>query len=462
MLNPLARSPGTRRGFPIAPGAFPLVGHLPALYRDMPGLLGRSRAALGPLFWVTLGRRTWLLVCCGAAGLEVFQSRAFSSTHLQKGASLVAGRSLLAQDGEIHRRMRGAMHRPFLPRGLAASAVARLMASAFVDLAERWLAQGGARVLPEVQEVAIAIIFRTLGVDDADLPEWRVQYRDLLLSNLGIDLDVPGSPMRRAARARRWIDAELRKLVKRARGRAGDSLLAALSSGTDDQGRGLADEELVDNLRLLILAGHETISATLAWIVLALGARSDLWEALRAEVPVTAEVPETLDEARRYPFVEALFRETVRMHPPFGVITRIASEETILHDRKVPARTPVAVDLWGIARDPTVFERPHDLLPSRWLGRSGPPSPIEVAQFGAGAHFCLGYHLAWLEAVQFTVALVRTMGRAGRRPSLSSSIPRPIFVPTEHPPASARVTFTREERGSGFARQDERRGGRIV
>lgn len=447
MLNPFTRTPGLRRGFPVAPGAFPLVGHLPALYRDQPGLLARSRASLGPLFWVTLGRRTWFLVCGGAPALDVLQSPAFSSLHFQKGASLVVGRSLLAQDGEIHRRMRGAMHRPFLPRGLAASAMARLMADALVALVERWSARGSARVLPDVQEVAIAIIFRSLGIDDADLATWRVRYRELLLSNLGIDVDFPGSPMRRAARARAWIDAELGKLVIRARTRPRDgSLLASLARGTDEQGRGLADDELIDNLRLLILAGHETISATMAWIVITLGAREDLWRALRDEVPATTEVPLTIDEARRFPFAEALFREAIRMHPPFGVITRVTTQEVVIHDHKVPPRTTVAVDLWSIARDPAVFERPDELLPARWLGRTGAPSPIEIAQFGAGGHFCLGYHLAWLEAVQFTVAFAKIMGQAGKRPALDAPIPRPIFVPTEHPSPRVQITFVPETR----------------
>jgi cytochrome P450 family 117 subfamily A len=444
VLNPFARAPLRRKGLPVAPGGFPLVGHLPALYRDLPGLFRRSRAELGPLFWVALGRRTWLLVCSGAAGLDVLQSPAFSSTHLQRGASLIAGRSVLAQDGEVHRRMRGAMRPPFLPRGLTAGKVAALMANALVALTERWLARGKARVLSDVQEVTIEIMFRMLGVGLADVAAWRVNYRELLLSNLGIDVDLPLSPMRRAARARAWIDAELLELVRRARSRPDDeSLLATLARATDEQGRGLADDELVDNLRLLVLAGHETISATLAWIVLTLGTRGDLWRALQEEVPAAAEVPTTPEEARRFPFAEGLFRETVRMHPPFSVITRITKQPVVLHDREIPTRTVVAADLWGIGRDLETFVHPEEVLPSRWMGRHAPPSPIEVSQFGAGSHFCLGYHVAWLEAVQFIVALVRTMGRAGRRPLLSSPLPRPIFVPTEHPPASVEVTFAR-------------------
>jgi cytochrome P450 len=445
--NPFARTPGDRRGFPVAPGAFPWVGHLPALYRDLPCALRRLREALGPLFWIRLGSRTWMLVCSGPAGLEAFQSPAFSSTHLQKGASLVAGSSMLAQDGDVHRRMRGAMSRPFLPRGLAAGALARLTASALSTLAERWLARGRAHVLPEVQEVTLSIIFRALGVDDADLPAFRVQYRDLLLSNLGVDLDFPGSPKRRAARARAWIDARLQALIERARARPDDgSLLAALARGTDEQGRALADAELCDNLRLLVLAGHETISATIAWIVIQLGTRPDLWASLLGEVPPSAAVPTTIEEARRFPFAEALFRETVRLHPPFGVITRLTVQDAVLHGRTVPARTTVAVDLGSVARDPALFEQPDELRPSRWLGRGGPPSPIEISQFGAGAHFCLGYHLAWLEAVQFSVALARTLGGAGRRPTLPGKRgqePRAVYVPTEHPDPRIDVVFER-------------------
>lgn len=442
--NPFDATPGLRRGLPVAPGAFPLVGHLPAIYRDLPDFLKRSRAQVGPLFWVALGRRTWILVTTGAAGLDVLQSPDFSSRHLQRGAALIAGRSVLAEDGDVHRRMRAAMHRPFLPRGLAAGAVARDMARALEGLVERWRARGRARVLPDVQEVAIEIVFRMLGVADADLRAWRERYRDLLLSNLGIDLDVPGSPIRRARAARSWIDSRLGAMVARVRARGDDgSLLSALARGTDEEGRGLADDELVDNLRLLVLAGHETISATLAWIVIALGARPDLWRALREEVSPAAEVPVTIDDAKRFPFAEALFRETVRLHPPFSVLTRLTKREVTIHGRVVPARTSVAADLWGIARDPEVFERPDEMLPSRWIGKSGAPSAIEVAPFGAGAHFCLGYHLAWLEGVQLTVALAKTMGRAGLRPVIRGPMPRPIFVPTEHPPARVEVAFER-------------------
>ena len=87
-----------------------------------------------------------------------------------------------------------------------------------------------------------------------------------------------------------------------------------------------------------------------------------------------------------------------------------------------------------------MFTSPDEFRPARWLER-GPPAQLEIVQFGMGPHFCIGYHLAWLEAVQFAVALVRTAERHKLRPRLLGPEPKPVYLPTEHPPARTRVTF---------------------
>jgi cytochrome P450 len=441
--NPLARSIRTRDGLPVLPGAFPLVGHLPAFYRRLPEVMRRARADLGPIFWITLGPGMWVALCTGLEALEIFRSKAFDSSHLPTVSPLVAGASVLAQDGRAHRHLRSALNGPFLPRGLAAGRVGPMMARALGDLCAGWCARGEARIVPAIQDTALAIIFRMIGVDPGDLPAWRAQYRDLLLANLGTTLMFPGSPAYRAARARRWIDARMSAVVAAARAAPDPgSLLGALVRATDDEGAALTDVELLDNLRLLVLGGHETISSTMAWMVIMLAARPDLWDALLAEVGGEAEVPLTPEAARSFPFAEALFRETVRMYPPFGAITRTAIAPFVLHGRTLPRGALVGVDLWGIAHDPELFPDPDDFRPARWLGRSSPPTPLEISQFGAGPHFCLGYHLAWLEAVQLAVALAREARRARRRPALRGGrVPQPIFLPTEHPPARTRVDF---------------------
>ncbi len=443
MLNPFARG-GQREGLPIHPGAFPLVGHIPAIYYRLPEVLRRAQAELGPLYWVAAGFG-WVLFCSGPEAVDVLRNRAFDSAHLEKLAPAIASGTMLARDGAPHRHLRGALAGPFLPRGLTASGVGATIAVALGEVAARWVGQGSARVLPDAQDAALDIIFRLIGVAPAELPTWRDKYRALVLANLGITARFPGSPATRSDAAKIWINAGMRALIADARrAPASAGLLGALIAAQDDDGAALTDAELVDNLRLLVLGGHESISATIAWMTVTLGHRPELWDALVAEAGDAQAIPTTPAAAKQFPFAEALFRETVRLHPPFAFITRTAAEDTTLYGQRVARGTVLGVDLWSAAHDAATFPEPDAFLPSRWLGRTGSPSPLEIAQFGAGPHFCLGYHLAWLEAVEFAVALAREGKRLGRRPRLrSKELPRSIYLPTEHPPARTWVDFVR-------------------
>lgn len=440
--SPFTRTIRYRDGLPILPGALPIVGHIPALYKDAPGVYRRAMEELGPLFWVTSGPGTWLLAVNGTKALDLFRHKSFTSAHLAKIAPLVAGESLLGLDGAPHRHVRSAMNAPFLPSGLSASVVGPMMARCLEGLVAKWGDRGKARVLEDIQETALEVIFRMIGVDPGDLMPWRKKYRDLLLANLGIPLMFPGSPAYRAARAATWINDRFAEIIAAAR-RAPDptTLVGALVQAKDDEGAPLTDTELIHNLRLLVLGGHETISATMGWIAIYLGARPDLWDALVEEAREHPRVPETPQEARSFHFAEALFREAVRMHPPFGSITRVASEQVEVYGKPIPEGTIVAISLWGPSHDAELYPDPEAFTPSRWIGRKSPPTAIEISQFGAGPHFCLGYHLAWLEAVQFAVALAQGMTRRGRRPRLVGNVPRPIYLPTERPPAKTVVDF---------------------
>jgi cytochrome P450 family 117 subfamily A len=136
--NPFARAVRYRDGLPVLPGAFPLVGHLPAFYRDAPAVLRAAHAELGPLFWLAAGPE-WVVSYTGREALDVFKNKSFTSSHLQKLSPLVAGRSLLSQDGDAHRRMRAAMNAPFVPRGLSAGVVGPMTASAISARVAAWV-----------------------------------------------------------------------------------------------------------------------------------------------------------------------------------------------------------------------------------------------------------------------------------------------------------------------------------
>jgi len=102
----------------------------------------------------------------------------------------------------------------------------------------------------------------------------------------------------------------------------------------------------------------------------------------------------------------------------------------------------IGLGLGSYLMDPAIYSQPERFDPGRWLGRGAPPTPIEMAGFGGGAHFCLGYHLAWLEVQQFLVALAQKMRAAKLRPQIADGpAPREIFFPLRHPSSSSRIVF---------------------
>lgn len=443
MQNPFSQTVRQRDGIPVLPGAWPILGHLPLVYKRAAKTFKRARAEIGPIFWVSAGPGFDVISCSGEAALDIFRSKAFSSEHLQEISPIVARGTLLAQDGQAHRHMRAAMNGPFAPRALSARSIGPMVAGVIEERVARWVSAGKVQILAEARELALDIMFRMLGIPQAELGVWRRQYGRLLLANLGINLMFPGSPAYFAARAKKWLDARFQAIIDDARKEgAEETLVGALCQGKDDEGAPLTDQELIDNLRLLVLGGHETMSNTIAWLVVTLALRPDLWRLLVDEAKGSAGVPRTPEEVRSFPFATAMFRETVRMYPAFGLITRKAVSDYEIYGRRIPKGAMVAVDLWSTSHDAALFEDPYSFLPSRWLTKTEPPSPREIAQFGSGPHFCLGYHLAWLELVQIGVALARVLEPKGMRPRVRDDrAPAAIFIPTVHPDPKTMIRF---------------------
>jgi len=179
----------------------------------------------------------------------------------------------------------------------------------------------------------------------------------------------------------------------------------------------------------------------MAWIVITLARQPDLWDALVAEADTAAEVPTSPAELRDYTLAEGLFREAVRLYPPVPVLARKSTEWITLHGHRVPPGTSIGVSIAGLCQDPELYADPLRFDPTRWRGRA--LTTLETAPFGGGPHFCLGYHLAWMEVVQFTVMLAREMARGGLRPKLCpGKEPRPIYFPITHPTRSSRIQFS--------------------
>jgi cytochrome P450 family 117 subfamily A len=443
LKNPFSLQIKYRDGLPVLPGAFPVVGHIPMLYYgDGLRMLREGHEKLGPLFWINQAF-DWVLVCDGQQGYDVLKNKIATTEHLRTLVPILLGESIFGQDGPAHHHLRSAMNGTFSPRGLTASGIGQMTAEIIQARTEQWAKCRRVRILHEAQEMTMEIIFRMLDVEPVDLPSWRQNYNVFILASYLPNHSFMGSLTARAAKARRWIDARFLSMVEETRRRPSTgALLDALVHAKDEEGRPLSDSELVDNLRFIVMAAHESTAATIAWIILTLAQRADLWAALCQEVEATPDMPVAPQDLRSFAFSEALFREVLRFYPPIILTNRKATDWITLHHHRLPPGTIIGVSPGCLSRDPKLYPDPDRFEVKRWLGKNTPPTPIELVQFGGGPHFCLGYHLAWMELIQSSVALARTMMRAGLHPRIADGPgPRQISGTVSRPNVSASVEF---------------------
>ena len=428
---------------PKLSGRLPVVGHLLRLQRDALGLLREARDAHGPAFWIDMGFGSDVLVVLDDEGFGVFRTKHANSSHMADFEAFL-GHSMLTVDGADHRRMRGASSHAFTPAGLTRARVGEIIAETVERHLQRWRDSGEAvlGVVPATKVIALDVIFRVMGIEVEDLPLWSKQYSEYMLGAIAIPFKFPGSPAWRAARARRWLEARIREIIARARERDDrESLVGAMVHGRDDEGAGMTEVELVDNLLILGFAGHETTASTMAWSMLHLAQAPKVWDQLCEEACALAEVPHdviALTEAA--PFAVGVFRESLRLYPPVLIDTRRVQAPFEIAGYRVEPEDTVGTSLLHLSREPGRYVEPDAWRPERWQTIGRKPSPIENCQFGGGAHFCLGYHMAVLEGTAFLVRAARRMTEWGMRPELiDRRIPKPSYIPLTRPPRSARI-----------------------
>ena len=429
-------------GFPVVGGTLPVLGHMRSIHNDYLGLVRRAEQRYGSMFWLELGFGQRALQVMHSDAHNLFKNKLLTSAHLTDILGELFGKSIITQDGPAHHHARTAMNPAFSPRGLSAAELGCVFADLIEQRVSKWPEQGEIKVLPEMRELVLSLMFRLLGVPLDEAPAWRTHYEELMLLALRIPFDAPGSPLRRGRRAQAWLNERLRGFIDQARREPGaPGLVNMLVHARDEQGELLSDEELVDNLRLLVLAGHETSASTLSWMLSLLGAHPHVWDALCREARAFGHVPRSPKDVRNFPVAEAVFRETLRLYPPVHLDTRRASADFELEGRTISAGTDVVIPIIHLCRLPSLYAEPDAFRPERWLGRTEALSTVELVQFGGGPHFCLGYHLAWMEIVQVAVAIALVLDGKGLRPALPGGLPAMRYLPLLHPSSKARVAF---------------------
>lgn len=187
-----------------------------------------------------------------------------------------------------------------------------------------------------------------------------------------------------------------------------------------DTGAPFTRDELIDQLGVFFLAGHETSASALTWVFYLLAVQPDLVSRLRAEVlDVVGDDPIHFSHVKKLPLVRAVFRETLRLYPPITFIPRVALEDCKVGERKLRRGALVMISPWTLHRHQRYWDRPGAFIPERFLAEG--ESSIQEGTyipFGVGPHTCIGAGFAQAEAILIIAEAVRRFDfrRADNRP----------------------------------------------
>jgi cytochrome P450 len=346
----------------------------------------------------------------------------------------VLGNGLVTSEGDFWRRQRKLSAPAF--QGARLAGYARLMVESTAAMLEAWHVEARMDragpgdpmtrdVHADMMRLTLEVACRTLFGADAcpdphavgDAMEQALRALDVRFGRwLPVPDWFPTPANLRLKRALRTLDDVVGGIIARRRGANGsgdgggdgNDLLSMLVRARDeDDGSAMTDAQLLDEVRTIFLAGHETTALALTYALYLLAGHPDAQAALHAELdavlgdrtPAYADLP-------RLAYTRQVVTEAMRLYPPADVLGREATADVTVNGIDVPRGTTVFMSQWVMHHDPRYFPDPNRFDPGRWTPAFERALPrFAYFPFGGGPRFCIGQSFATAEAALILAAV---------------------------------------------------------
>jgi cytochrome P450 len=265
----------------------------------------------------------------------------------------------------------------------------------------------------EASHAAADVIFRTL----FSLPiehhlardvfeEFKTYQRSQPILNLAALVPLPRWMPRLFRRDTTRSAARIRSLITEltqmraamiAAGTAPDDLATKIMTTPDPEtGDTFSTEEMVDQVAIFFLAGHETSASTLAWALYLMALYPEWQEKLCAEAQVLDICDFSVMSKLR--LSRDVFRETLRLYPPVPMMVRENTCPEVMRERVVRKGSQLVISPWHLHRHTRLWDNPDGFDPLRWHTENGKTCAREAfIPFSAGARVCPGAGFAMIE-----------------------------------------------------------------
>jgi len=341
---------------------------------------------------------------------------------------LLLGESIFVSNGELWEQQRRMMDPAF--EATRIKAIFPLMREAVDAMAARFEAGAAGpdtQIDLEMTHVTADVIFQTIYSQSFTREEAEIifenfeQFQQLAwLHGVWSLAGVPHWLSIGKLRARRYARTIRELLHRPVRKRLADiaaretvperDILASFIGAEDPEtGKRFDERELVDQIGIMFLAGHETSASALAWALYLIAQVPDVQQRLQAEADaVFADGPLAFEKMRRLPFTRDVFRETLRLYPPVAFVPRDTAEPEEMRGKHILPGSILFVSPWLMHRHTEHWENPDMFDPDRFSRAETKASEQKAYfPFSKGPRVCLGAAFALQEAVIVLTTIMR-------------------------------------------------------
>ncbi len=304
------------------------------------------------------------------------------------------GRGLLVTDGPEHDHYRGLMEAPLHPSRLPN--YTGMMSEQTDRVSSRWKDGEVIDMLVEGRKIALLIIMQALFSKDIweDVSRlWNPVLKAIKFISPGMWVIWRTSPRPGYKRALKKLDEYLFRIISDRRQqtvRPNDLLQHLVDAG-------LTDNVIRDQMLTMLIAGHDTSTALLAWTFALLGQHPE----------VQARVVHEVDTMDKSPLLDQVIKESLRLYPPIHIGNRRVAEEISFREGTIPAGERMLYSIYLTHRDPAIWQDAEEFCPERFAhGRKTPP--FAYVPFGGGPRSCIGAAFGLAEARLVIARLLQT------------------------------------------------------
>jgi len=177
-----------------------------------------------------------------------------------------------------------------------------------------------------------------------------------------------------------------------------DLLNMLLETRYEDTGEGMSVEQLIDEIKILFIAGHETTANALTFTLHLLGNHPEIQDKVLNEInTIEAETDDVVEQLQKMTYTNAVLNESMRLYPPAWITDRQNIEDDSIGRFNIEKNTLIGVSFYELHRNPKYWKNPETFDPERFLGDQKKHSMQYFYPFGAGPRMCIGAGFAIYE-----------------------------------------------------------------